>query len=519
MQMTQTLRSKYIIAFFALLKFLVPFLLIHHQFELHRDEYLYLADADHLAWGYIEMPPMLAVLGYLSKLMGGSVQSVYIWGSLFGACTIIVISKIVHRLKGNDTAVFIASLAFLCSGFLRMNVLFQPNFLDVFFWTLSSYYIICWIQTNENKYLYAIGISFGFGILGKYTMAFYILSFLLSVLLTEKRKSLLQVPIYLAMLLGLLICAPNLYWQYVHHFPVMHHMDLLTNEQLKYNSRVDFLANQLLIALSSFVVWLGGLWYILMKKEGRKYMAIGFIYMGIIGILLYFNGKGYYAAAIYPTLMAFGGIWLAQLVQNKSWAWLRFVLPASIIIITIITLPLILPVMSPEKMEQYYQSIHADKTAVLKWEDHEYHPLPQDFSDMLGWKEMAEKAGKVYQSLPDSVKQQTMVYGDNYGEAGALSFYRKRFGLPEIYSDNASYVFWLPDHFPQQYFLFVTHYLPDADDAFFNHWGKRAIMDSVTNPYAREYHAKIILYSQPDDSVRIIAEQHMLASQKQFHLK
>ena len=111
-------------------------------------------------------------------------------------------------------------------------------------------------------------------------------------------------------------------------------------------------------------------------------MAIGFIYMGIIGILLYFNGKGYYAAAIYPTLMAFGGIWLAQLVQNKSWAWLRFVLPASIIIITIITLPLILPVMSPEKMEQYYQSIHADKTAVLKWEDHEYHPLPQDFSDL-----------------------------------------------------------------------------------------------------------------------------------------
>ena len=83
-------KSTYIIAAFAVIKFLVPFLLIHPKFELHRDEYLYLADADHLAWGFIEMPPMLAVMGWLSKLMGGSVQSVYLWGSLFGALTVIV---------------------------------------------------------------------------------------------------------------------------------------------------------------------------------------------------------------------------------------------------------------------------------------------------------------------------------------------------------------------------------------------------------------------------------------------
>ena len=112
-----------------------------------------------------------------------------------------------------------------------------------------------------------------------------------------------------------------------------------------------------------------------------------------------------------------------------------------------------------------------------------------------------------------------MVYGNNYGEAGALSFYRKELGLPEIYSDNASYLFWLPDHFTQKYFLFVTDNLPDPDDAFFNHWGKRDIKDSVTQIYAREYRAKIILYSQPDDSARIIAEQHILSDQKKFHMK
>ncbi len=511
--------SKYIIAAFALIKLLVPFVLIHSQFELHRDEYLYLADADHPAWGYIEMPPMLAVLGFISKLLGGSVDAVRLWGGVFGALTVILVGRIVLQLKGNTQAVFFACLAFLCAGFLRMNILFQPNFLDVFFWTLSSYYIVCWIDTDDKKYLYYLGIAFGLGILGKYSTIFYIFSFLVAVLISHKRNWLANKHFYFAMLLGVLICLPNLVWQYTHNFPVLHHMDLLTRQQLKYNSRTEFLVNQLLITLPSFFIWIGGLMYILVQREGRKYLMIAIIYMGIVAILLYFNGKGYYAAAIYPTLMAFGGIWFAKLIKRKYFKWLQFIAAAFMIGMTILILPLILPYESPQKLAALYPTFIIKKNPALKWEDQKLHLLPQDFADMLGWKEMAEKTAKVYHSLPDSVQKQTMVYGNNYGEAGALSFYRKALRLPEIYSDDASYIFWIPDHFTQKYFLFVTRQLPDEDDTFFNHWRKREILDSVTQPLALEYRTKIILYSHPDDSVRIIAEAHTLRDKKQFHLK
>ncbi|MES2002990.1 MAG: glycosyltransferase family 39 protein [Bacteroidota bacterium] len=511
-------RSAYIIAAFALIKFLVPFILIHPQFELHRDEYLYLADADHMAWGYIEMPPMLATLGYLSKLAGGTVYTVYFWGGLFGALTMIVVGKMVLQLKGNAIAVFFACLAFLCAGFLRMHILFQPNFLDVFFWTWASYLIICQIDTGHKKYLYWLGICFGLGILGKYSTAFYIISFAVAVLLTDKRKWLLNPHFYFAMLLGVLVCLPNLLWQIIHHFPLMHHMDLLTKQQLQYNSRKDFIIDQLLLSLPSFFIWIGGLWFILMKRQGRKYMVIAFIYLGIVGLLLYFNGKGYYAAAIYPTLMAFGGVWLAQVTEQRKWKWLQVAAPLATLFLTWRILPMLLPYQSPQNLSNYYRS-HAVSKPALIWEDHKQHALPQDFADMLGWKEMAEKTAKVYNSLPDSVKKQTMVYGDNYGEAGALSFYGKKLGLPEIFSDNASYVFWLPDQFTQKYFLFVTAELPDAGDSFFNHWQKREILDSVTQPLAREYRAKIILYSQPDDSVRVIAESKILEGKQKFKLR
>lgn len=516
--MNQTKSTKYIIAFFVMIKLMVPFIFIHEQFELHRDEYLYLADADHLAWGFIEMPPLLAVLGYISKLMGGTIHSVQLWGGFFGAATMFLVGKIVVQLKGNTTAVFMACLGFLCSALLRMNILFQPNFLDIFFWTASSYCIILWLDSKKIKYLYLLGICFGLGMLGKYTTAFYIFAFLVAIILV-KRDLLVNKHFYSAMLLGLAICSPNLIWQYQHHFPVMHHMKLLTNQQLKYNSRILFLLDQLLITAPSFFLWLGGIWYVFTNKLARNYLMIALIYLGILSILLFFNGKAYYAAAMYPSLMAFGGIWFSKIGFGKWFIWLRIATPAFLIGVTAFILPMILPCMSAEKLAAYYKTIHVDKGPDLQWENHQQHSLPQDFADMLGWEEMAKKTATVYHSLPDSVKKQTMVYGDNYGEAGALSFYRKKYGLPEIYSDDASYLFWLPDHFTQKYFLFVCKQLPDADDAFFNHWNKREIKDSVTEKLAREFGAKIILYSQPDDSVRIIAEKNMLEARKQFNFK
>ncbi|MDE3253710.1 MAG: glycosyltransferase family 39 protein [Bacteroidota bacterium] len=511
--------AKYIMAAFALVKLLIPFVLIHPQFELHRDAYLYLADADHMAWGYIEMPPLLAVLGYLIKLAGGTVFLVHLCAGLFGAATIYLTGAIVLQLKGNRTAVFFACLAYLCSGFLRMNILFQPNFLDVFFWTWSTYLIICWIDTDQQKWLYYLGLSFGLGMLGKYSTAFYILAFLVGLLFTEKRKLLLKPAFYLAMLPGFLLFLPNLLWQIYHHFPVMHHMELLTRQQLQYNSRFDFLTSQLLMAFPSLIVWMGGIWYLLMKNAGRKYILIFLIYIGILSILLYFNGKGYYAAAIYPSLMAFGGIWLSQLIKQKYFSVLKWVVPVLMLGLTYFSLPLILPYRSAATLAGMYRSMGFQNTSMLRWEDHQQHPLPQDFSDMMGWQEMAEKTARIYHRLPDSVQQQTMIYGDNYGEAGALSFYRKKYRLPEIYSDNASFLFWLPDHFTQKYFLFVTQDLPDSDDSFFNHWGKREILDSVTQVFAREYQTKIILYSQPDDSVRIIADKKILEGKNEFHMK
>ena len=511
-------KSTTIIAVFAIIKFLIPFLFINAAFELHRDEYLYLADADHLAWGYIEMPPMLAVMGAISKLFGSSLYAVYFWGSLFGALKIILIGKIVLELKGNVYAVFIACLAFLSSGYLRINILFQPNFLDGFFWTWAVYLIIKLINTNNKTFFYYLGICFGLGMLAKYTMAFFVLAFFISVLLTPNRKWLLNKHFYFAMLLGLLIFSPNLYWQYDHHFPVLHHMELLRNQQLQYTSRAEFLMNQIIMFFPCFFIWMMGLWFLLVKKEGKKYSAIAIIYFAVIFLLLWFKGKPYYAASIYPSLLAIGSVYVESLIRSHKIKILHWAIPAYMLLATILVFPVAVPFLSPAQLDQFYQSVHAEKMGVLNWEEKKNNPLPQDFADMLGWKEMAEKTAKVYHRLPDSVKQKTMVYGDNYGDAAALSFYRKKYGLPEIYSDDASFAFWLPQKFDIEYFLFAAWHMPEANDSFFYHFKKAEIKDSVTQKYSREYGAKIILYSFPDSTAKALAERNIQELRTKYNL-
>ncbi len=511
-------KSTIIIAVFAMIKFFIPFIFINAAFELHRDEYLYLADADHLAWGYIEMPPMLAVLGATSKLFGSSFYAVYFWGSFFGALTIILVGKIVTELKGNGYAVFIACLSFLCSGYLRMNILFQPNFLDGFFWTLSAYFIIKLINSNDKKFLYYIGICFGLGMLAKYTMAFFIAGFLISFILTANRKWLLNKHFYFAMLLGLLIASPNFLWQYNHHFPVLHHMQMLQDYQLQFLSRTEFLFNQITMFIACFYIWVMALWFLFLKKDGRKYISIGIIYCAVILLLLWFRGKFYYAASIYPALLAIGSVYLEKIISSHKIKIVHWVIPIFMLMITLITFPIVIPFLSPEKLDAFYKTIHAEKAGVLNWEEKKNNPLPQDFADMLGWKEIAEKMAKVYHQLPDSIQKKTMVYGNNYGEAGALAFYRKQFNLPEIYSDDASFGFWLPNKFNYKYFLFATYDMPNKNDSFFYHFKKTEIKDSLTQKYAREYGAKIVLYSEPDDTAKMIAERSTKELKAKYNL-
>jgi hypothetical protein len=513
MNQNQPLRNAlYLLAF---IKLVLPFLLQNSFYQPHRDEYLYLTEGHHLAWGFMEVPPGISLLAWITNLFGGSSFWIKIWPSLFGAFTFLLVGKTILSLGGRIFALILGWLPFVVDGYMRLFFLFMPNFLDVFFWTLMSYAIFRHIQTLQNKWLYFFGISAGLGMMSKYSVAFFAISLLVGVLLTKHRKIFFNKHFFYASFIGVVIFLPNIFWQYNHRFPVIHHMMELQDEQLKYNSAIGFIISQLLMNLPCVFIWIAGLFFITRSEKGKPYKAFAWAYFFVIILLIVLRGKDYYALGAYPILFAFGAFYLEQLT-SFYFKWTRYAMMIFSLASGIFLLPLILPIAKPEALAKYYKATGLNKTGFFKWEDLKFHPLPQDFGDMMGWKELAEKTGSAYNGLSPDQKEKTFIYCRGYFSAAALNYYRNTSKLPEVYSDNASFLFWLPDKYNINTLILVAHHFPEKDDIVFQQFGKVTIKDSMDMPLFRENGMKIILFENGNDSLNSIIERGVAKLKSQF---
>lgn len=495
-----------LILLLAIIKFGLPFFLQHPVYELHRDEFLYLEQGNHLAWGYMEVPPMLSWLSWITIQLGNSFFWVKFWPCLFGAFTLIITCRIAVEMGGNLFAVFIAGLCILFTAYLRLHFLFQANFLEVFWWTLSAYFIIRFINSKQIRYLYWIGFAFGCGWLSKNSVSFFIIGFGAALLLTKYRSLFLKKHLYGAALFAFVIALPNLFWQYNHNWPLLHHMNELRETQLKFIDPVDFITGQVLMYFSAFFIWIMGLIW-LFTSNGQPYRILAWIYFSVITLLILSSGKTYYSLGLYPMLFAAGSVALQQWTAIK-FKWVRWFVPALILFLIWMILPIAMPIWEPDKLAIFYKEYKIENSGSLKWEDQQNHSLPQDFADYLGWKEITLKAETFYNSLSKSERDSTIIYCRHYGLAGALKYYGKeKVFKSKVISDNGSFLHWIPDDFNFNHLIFVGHQMPDADDEVFQHFEKVTVIDSVTSKHSRQFGDRIIFFKNVDSiGVRLAAE-------------
>lgn len=505
-------RKNNVITLLAIIKFILPFILVNPVWELHRDEYLYFQQGQHLAPGYLENPPLIGLLAAFSGWFGGSFIAIKIWPALFGALTLIVTAAMASEFGGKLFAQTIAASGILFSAYLRIHFLFQPNFLDIFFWSLAAYYLVRYINTQQNKYFYLTGLALACGWWSKYSVVFFILAMLLSLLVTKYRTVFTKKHFWFAMMLAFAFIFPNIAWQYNHKFPLIHHMNELRETQLRYIDKSDFLKGQLLLLFPMLIVWFGGLAWALMNN---RYRVIGYMYLFIIFLLIIGSGKNYYSLGAYPMMLAAGGVWLENLTVRTI--WIRYAVVLVILVLALPSVPLLLPMQLPADMASSNKKYDLAKIGVLKWEDLHDHPLQQDFADMIGWKELTEKSSRLYDSLDDSVRSNTIIYCRSYGQAGALKYYgkNKNFRHSTI-CDNGTFLLWIPDSLQFKNLIFIGRRIPDKDDEVFNHFEKITLIDSVTNSLSRQWGDKIIFFQNADSMAARLARRGLNLKKSEF---
>ncbi len=482
-------------------------MLVAANYILHRDAYLYIAQSDHLAWGFWSVPPLTAFLiKAFRTLFGNSVYALRLLPALTGVVSIFIIGDTVKLLGGKKPALIIALAAFFFSmAYLRSNALVQPVSNDEMFWLLIFYFTVKLIKTGNTRFWIVLGLVFGLVFLNKYLIVFLAVSLFLSFLLTENRRLLWSGNLVYGLGIGLIVVLPNIIWQYQHNWVVLYHMKLLREYQLVNVSFFGFLIGIVIMNFGGIFVWLSGLSLILFGKEFKPYRTIGLMIVLVILLIAILQGKPYYTLGVYSILFAFGGIVFEKYLWNRN----RSLYYANLVFVSVtllIALPFALPVLKFKQLKEYCdQCRKIGFDAPLWWEDGKAHAIPQDYADMTGWNELADIVVRGYDGLDLNRKKHTVIYAENYGEAGAIHFYGRKKGIPEPICFNGSFLFWAPDSLHD---ISTMIYVNDDTSQIKTLFKNVKLVDRVKDPYFREGDLPVWLCSDPSDTTgRFYAEK------------
>ena len=400
------------------------------------DEVLYIDMGKHLAPGYVESGPFIALLAAIQNLFHSHSLIVnHIFVHLASSVIIFLCGVIVLKLRGGKTAVTLAlvSIAFAPALGISHNS-FQPVIFDQLFWVWSFYLLISWSLSPEDKYLYQLGIMLALGFLSKYTMVFLIGGLVLSALFLNRqlfKKRALQV----AMLLFIFLIMPNIIWQFRNDFPVVSHFKALYRMIAGENSIMNL--GKFIIGFNPFLlpVWFSGLFIapFVRRFSEIKVASVGMLLSVIL--LAAAGGRFYYFCPAAICGFCLGAVYLEEMLTKSR--------RLSVAYFTIIVLSacLLFPVGLPVFGLKSYVSI-----LDLKEKPDGKIPLMLEARYTKDdWPALVSNVKNAYDKLSDEERKSALILGSDYTQTAVINFYRDQYGLPPAFSFHGSYYTWIPD--------------------------------------------------------------------------
>ncbi len=445
--------SLYLISAFAFFELLIHlYTNAFASYGYFRDELYYIACSNHLAAGYVDQPPLSSYLLFISiKLFGDSIFALRLFPAIASSFTVFITGLMVHKLNGGYFAITAACVSLaLAPQFLGTNTIYSMNTFDWLFWSLAAYLVILIVRSDHSggskatqKLWIWLGVVLGLGLLNKIDLLWFGAGLFVGLILTPQRKYFKTLQPYFAGIIALVLFIPYVVWNITHNFATLEFIHRAAT--IKYSSRnpLTFISDILLVMNPVTIpVWLAGIYFLFFHKDGKTYKLTGYIFLvSFLILIMNWHSKVEYIAPAFPMLFAAGGVMLEKLAVRKSFAWIQYTLPAIIVLIGLMLIPLALPILPVETFINYSRTLGmAPSTS----EAQQLGSLPQFYADMFGWKNMADSVSKVYLTLSPEERKKTIIFAQNYGEAGAIDFFRKDFPLPRVICGHNNYWYWGP---------------------------------------------------------------------------
>ena len=231
--------------------------------------------------------------------LGDSLFAVRLLPAAAGAVTVSLTGVIARELGGRTWAIALACAASLCALFnLAVGNFFSMNAFEPLFWTACIYILVRVVNGGSPTLWLWLGALLGLSLENKHSTVFFAAGIFVALLLTPERAHFSKKWIWLGGLIAFAIALPNILWEARHHWPTYELLSNIAHSNKNVGlSPTQFIAQQVVFMNpGTFPLWLAGLLWVFGSREGRRYRAIGIIYLVTLAEFIVLHGKSYYLA-------------------------------------------------------------------------------------------------------------------------------------------------------------------------------------------------------------------------------
>ena len=405
-----------------------------------RDELYFLAAGHHLAFGYVDQPPLTPLLARIwSTVTGNTLVGFRILPALAMAALVIATAAMSRILGAGRTGQLLAALAAAtCAEYLGAMHELTTTTPDFVFWAVTIVLVMRLLSSRDPRWWLAIGGCVGVGLEAKWNIAFLAAALAVGFAMAalgrgelagSTRRLLRSRYLLLGCLLTVALAAPDVIWQAANGWPNLDVYRALQGDAWK--NRATYWPAQIFFTGPVLApIWIGGLIWALRSREARRFLPIAIACAITIVLQFVLGGKPYYPGAVYMFLLAAGTVPLERRLAARKLE--RRITPAvalgaAMLAGAVIAAPISLPVLPA-------RALHTVPLQKINY----------DLAETIAWPKLVALVAREYDALPAPQRRHATILAGNYGEAGALDRYGPGLDLPQAYSGANNFWLWGP---------------------------------------------------------------------------
>jgi hypothetical protein len=409
------------------------------------DEFYYIACASRPAFGYVDHPPLAPlILTVFQFFFGNSIASIRLLPALAESGSVFFTGILVKETGGRKFAQSLAACAIAASAMIvTFGGIYSMNAYESLLAIVLLIIAIKMIKENDPKKWIQLGIVMGLGLMNKHTFVLFIGMLILSLLVSGKWKFVINKWFLVGSLIAFIIFLPNIIWQIQNNFPSLEFYRNISARKNIYTPPLPFFLTQVMdMSPFTFPVWFAGAIFLLFSKKDREFKFLGILFLGLfLVMMLSGSSRPDRLAFAYPAAFVGGALFFEDFILKHNLKWLKIALIIFLYTGLAVGLPMILPYFSYKQVEEYTKFIGIN----TELETGNKPLLPQLLADRIGWEEKFNLVLNAYNSLSDKDKKETIIAAGNYGQAGAIELFGKKYNFPPVVCGHNNYYLWSKD--------------------------------------------------------------------------